>query len=62
MGHSGDGVGSASGRAMDEQDALAEARRRWGERAPGVAEPEWLGIGRSWELAFAEADLRASRR
>lgn len=28
---------------------------------PEGAEPTWHGAGRSWALAFAEADLRASR-
>lgn len=33
-----------------------------GEQVPGAEMPEWHGIGRSWELAFREADARAARQ
>ena len=32
-----------------------------GVQRPDAEEPEWLGLGRSWELAFEEARLRARR-
>lgn len=63
---------------MNDDEALLEASRRWGERAeiahevtcvelflvgervPGEPVPDWHGIGRSWELAFREADARGT--
>jgi hypothetical protein len=70
---------------MNQAQALAEARRRWGTKAevhryngkPKYGQPTrygvyrcslfesataQMGIGESWELAFADADNRSASK
>lgn len=63
---------------MTQEQALAEAKRRWGKRADAWwferGDPAWrfymvanaaetqYGCGQSWEAAFADADRREAAK